>query len=230
VSGEHEARRTHCVVLFDLDGTLTWRDTLLPFLMGYLSRRPGRWLGLWRLPAAVLRYATQGRDRGLLKSRIIRLVMGGDTRRSVDAWAEHFVGSLKRRGTFRSAALTVLEEHRRAGDHLVLLSASPDLYVPRIGALLGFERTLCTEVAWRDNAGEACLDGTLITANRRGEEKCRCLAWLRTQYPDLPVVAYGNSDSDLPHLRQADRALLVNGNSAARRAATAAGIPVGDWR
>jgi phosphatidylglycerophosphatase C len=218
------------VALFDLDGTLTWRDTLLPFLAGYLARHPARWLRLWQLPVAIWRYAVSDRDRGLLKSRIIRLVMGGDSRRSIDAWAETFVGSLERRGSFRSAALTVLEGHRRAGDHLVLLSASPDLYVPRIGALLGFERTLCTQVAWRETAGGARLDGALVTANRRGEEKCRCLTWLRTQYPDLPVVAYGNSDSDLPHLRQADRALLVNGNSAARRAATAAGIAVGDWR
>jgi phosphoserine phosphatase len=43
-------------------------------------------------------------------------------------------------------------------------------------------------------------------------------------------VAYGNSDSDLPHLRQADRALLDNANSAARRAADDEGIAVGDWR
>jgi phosphoserine phosphatase len=45
----------------------------------------------------------------------------------------------------------------------------------------------------------------------------------------MPVVAYGNSESDLPHLRQADRALLVNGSAAARRCAAAAGIPVADW-
>jgi phosphatidylglycerophosphatase C len=218
------------VALFDLDGTLTWRDTLLPFLAGYLARHPGRWLRLWQLPLAVLRYAAGGRDRGLLKSRIIRLVMGGEARSAIDAWADIFVGSLERRGTFRAAALAVLEEHRKAGDHLVLLSASPDLYVPRIGALLGFERTLCTEVAWHATAGGAILHGSLVTANRRGEEKCRCLAVLRTQYPGLPVVAYGNSDSDLPHLRQADRALLVNANSAARRAADDEGIAVGDWR
>jgi phosphatidylglycerophosphatase C len=217
------------VALFDLDGTLTWRDTLLPFLAGYLARHPMRWLRVVRLPVALLRYALKDKDRGALKSGVIRLVMGGDPRRSVDAWAESFVGSLARRGSFRGAALAVLEGHRRAGDHLVLLSASPDLYVPRIGALLGFERTLCTEVAWHETAGQARLDGSLVTANRRGEEKCRCLAWLRTQYPGVPVVAYGNSASDLPHLRQADRALLVNGNSTARRAAAAAGIAVGDW-
>jgi phosphoserine phosphatase len=45
----------------------------------------------------------------------------------------------------------------------------------------------------------------------------------------MPVVAYGNSDSDLPHLAEADRALLVNGSARARRLAAARGIAVGDW-
>jgi phosphoserine phosphatase len=45
----------------------------------------------------------------------------------------------------------------------------------------------------------------------------------------MPVVAYGNSQSDLPHLRQADRALLVNGSAKARRSAAATGIPVAEW-
>ena len=90
---------------------------------------------------------------------------------------------------------------------------------------LGFERTLCTELAWRAER----LDGELRTANRRGAEKLRCLTWLRTQYPGLPIVAYGNSAADLDHLRQADRALLVNGNAAARALAKRWGIPTADW-
>jgi hypothetical protein len=115
---------------------------------------------------------------------------------------------------FRPSALAAVEAHRAAGGHLILLSASPDLYVPRIGQLLGFERTLCTEVQWRHVAAEEDrLDGALRTPNRRGEEKSRCLAWLRTEYPNLPVVAYGNSQSDIPHLREADRAVLVNGST-----------------
>jgi phosphatidylglycerophosphatase C len=135
------------------------------------------------------------------------------------------------RGMFRPAALAVLEAHREAGDHLVLLSASPDLYVPKIGALLGFERTLCTEVAWRTGpGGEASLDGSLVTLNRRGEEKCRCLTWLRTQYAGLPIIAYGNSASDLPHLVQADRAILVNGNATTRHSAKKMGLAIADWR
>lgn len=226
--GVSSLEHTPCVALFDLDGTLTWRDTLMGFLVGYAVRHPARWLRLWALPWALMSYAAHGRDRGLLKSQVIRIIMGGDSRGVIDAWADSFVGSLMGRKAFRPAALAVLEAHRAAGHHLVLLSASPDLYVPRIGRLLGFERTLCTEVKWQGNPPER-LDGALRTANRRGEEKLACLAWLRTRYPGLPVIAYGNSKSDLAHLRHADRAILVNGNADARRSAAASGIPVADW-
>jgi len=217
---------TPSVALFDLDGTLTRRDTLLPFLAGYAVRHPARLLRLWRLAPALIDYWLRDRDRGRLKSRAIRAVMGGDRRELIEAWAEPFVRSLGPHHRFRAAALATVEAHRAAGDHLVLLSASPDLYVPRIGRLLGFERTLCTELLWRGDR----LDGGLKTPNRRGEEKLRCLESLRSQYPGAPIVAYGNSDSDLVHMSRADRAVLVNGGGSARRHAAKAGIPVADWR
>jgi phosphatidylglycerophosphatase C len=212
------------IALFDLDGTLTWRDTLLPFLLGYARRRPYRALRLWRLPLALARY-WQDRDRGALKSSVIRTLMRDEKRSVLDAWAQNFVAELKRKQRFRPVALAVLEAHRAAGDHLVLLSASPDLYVPRIGQMLGFERTLCTEIEWQGDR----LDGRLKTPNRRGEEKLHCLTWLREQYPDSPVIAYGNSASDLDHMREADRALLVNADSAARRLAAKSDIAVSYW-
>jgi phosphatidylglycerophosphatase C len=213
------------IALFDLDGTLTWRDTLRPFLWSFLRRHPSRMLGLWRLPFALLHYLSATHDRGLLKSQVIRMVMGGASRADVDACADAFVNSLKPMHRLRPTSLAVLEAHRTAGDHLVLLSASPNLYVPRIGSALGFELTLCTEIEWQ---GDRLL-GSLKTPNRRGAEKSRCLDWLRTQYPNTPVIAYGNSNSDLDHMRQADRALLVNGSTAARSAAVRLGIPTATW-
>lgn len=214
------------VALFDLDGTLTYRDTLLSFLTGYLARHPARRSRLWPLIPALLVYALGGGDRGRLKSQAIQAVMGGEPRASIEAWAEQFVADLPGNGAFRAGGLAALEAHRTAGDVLVLLSASPDLYVPLIGRLLRFDRTVCTEVAWNGNR----LDGRLRTANRRGEEKVRCLALLREEFPHATVTAYGNSASDLPHLARADRALLVNGSTAARRAAMRRGIPTANWR
>jgi phosphatidylglycerophosphatase C len=213
------------VAVFDLDGTLTWHDSLLLFLMSFLRQHPRRWFGFWRLPFALVGFVARSGDRGVLKSQFIQMAMAGATRAVVDACADSFVGSLRPCRRLRPAALAALEAHRAAGDHLVLLSASPDLYVPRIARSLGFERTLCTEIEWQGDR----LVGALKTANRRGPEKLRCLTWLRTQYPGLPIVAYGNSASDLAHMRYADRALLVNGNAAARALAAQWGIPTSTW-
>lgn len=213
------------IAVFDLDGTLTWRDTLLPFLAGYVARNPSKLLRLWRLPGALLGYIFGGRDRGLLKSQLIKIAMGGDSKSAIDAWADAYVQSLNPKHVFRQAALTILEAHRRSGDRLVLLSASPDLYVPRIGQLLGFDLTICTEVEWR---GEH-LDGALKTPNRRGAEKLRCLQWLRSQCPGYSIYAYGNGASDLVHLKSVEWPMLVNGNYLARRQAARLRVPVGGW-
>jgi phosphatidylglycerophosphatase C len=213
------------LALFDLDGTLTFRDTFLPFLSGYVRRHPSRLLRLWRLLPALVEFAAGGRDRGRLKSRVIRTVMGGDHRAMIDAWAKAFTDRLAAHRKFRPGALASVEGHRAAGDRLVLLSASPDLYVPHIGRLLAFERTLCTEILWQGDR----LDGGLKTENRRGDEKLRCLEGLRNDYPNARIIAYGNAASDLAHMRRADRAVLVNGNAGARRLAARAGIPAADW-
>jgi phosphoserine phosphatase len=107
----------------------------------------------------------------------------------------------------------------------VLLSASPDLYVAEIGRALGFAETVCTGIEWVNGH----LTGRLATPNRRGAEKARCLAALRTEHPGLPVTAYGNAASDLPHLALAERGVLVNGPAAARRQALRLGVACAHW-
>ncbi len=107
----------------------------------------------------------------------------------------------------------------------MLLSASTDLYVPRLGDALGFAEVICTGLVWD---GER-LDGHLATPNRRGEEKVRCLEQLRARHPGVPFAAYGNAASDIPHLRMVERPLLINGNREARELAARAGIPRARW-
>jgi len=73
------------------------------------------------------------------------------------------------------------------------------------------------------------LDGTLVSANRRGEEKARCVRELLGGRYVSESFAYGNSASDLPHLKLVKHGLLVNGNSAARRQAARLGVACVDW-
>lgn len=213
------------LAVFDLDGTMSRRGTLAPYLMCLLARHPWRWLRVVRVAPSFAAYLVGRLDRGVLKAKLLEKTLQGYGRAELAAWTARFVPSLIARG-LRADALRTLEAHRRRGDRLILLSASPDLYVPAIGAQLRFDETLCTGLTWRGDR----LDGGLATPNRRGEEKARCILELRRRHPGLTLAAYGNEAADLDHLGIADEPLLVCGSWSARRRAARAGIPTARWR
>ena len=211
------------IAFFDLDGTITHHDTLFPLVLRLLTRHPGRLPRLLLVIPAVVRFAFD-RDRALLKQALLRATIRGLTRAELDATSREFVRATLAQRSFQDA-LAAIRRHREQGHYLVLMSASVDFYVPEFGRQLGFDQVISTGVAWNGDR----LDGTLTTANRRGEEKARCLRELVAERSDSQSFAYGNSASDLPHLRLAQHGLLVNGSAAARRAAAALGVAVAEW-
>jgi HAD superfamily hydrolase (TIGR01490 family) len=218
------------LAVFDLDGTVTRRDTLWAYALGFLMQQPWptltwRIVGLLRVVPPLVAYILRVADEGQVKAAFIKATLGGNTRSDIDAWTARFVPQLLERGLF-AAALQQIAVHRRQSDYLVLMSASTDLYVPAVGRALGFAEIICTGVRWDGDR----LNGELTTANRRGEEKVRCFTALREQHPGLAAAAYGNTSSDLPHLRLAEQGVLVNGTSSARLAAARDGITCVEWR
>ena len=204
------------LAVFDLDGTLTRHDTLLPYVLGYLRRHPWR---LVRLPAMLIplvRYLFDF-NRGAIKGSFIHVTLGGAARSSLQRWSEQFVRRLLQSGLHIEAHPT-LERHRRAGDRLLLMSASTDLYVPQIAAALGFDECICTQVRWR---ADERLDGRLAGANCQGEEKRRRLEAVLERDTPAAVSAYGNSRGDLAHMRLAQAAYLINGGPCVRTEAKA---------
>jgi phosphatidylglycerophosphatase C len=220
-------RRTGPVQLavFDLDGTITRRDTLLPYVMGFPTSTARKALGMLALIGTLFLFVVGRRDHGDVKAAFIHLTLSGQPRSQVEAWTSQFVPALLQHGLFADA-LRAIERHKQEGARLVLMSASTDLYVPAIGAALGFDEVICTGVRWNGDY----LDGRLSTPNRRGTEKARCFEALRTAHPGLTTAAYGNTASDLDHLRLADQPLLVNGSTGARRQAAQLAVSCANWR
>ena len=210
------------IALFDLDGTLTRRDSLLPYVLGFCLRHPRRLPLLLVMPWHVLRYLFVHRDRGELKQAFIMAGLAGASRDEIARWNQRFVARLLERGMHREA-LERLAMHRARGDYLVLMSASPDLYVPAVARALRFNETICTGVRWNGMV----LSGELTTANRRAEEKLRGVEALRARHDGSHITAYGNSASDVIHLRACDSAHLVNARPSAALEAARAGVAVG---
>jgi phosphatidylglycerophosphatase C len=226
VDDEHTPRGSdHRLVFFDLDGTITRRDTLIGYVTGFALRHPFRLLGFIRALPALFAFLLGDRDRGRLKGALIHAVMGGASRAAVTEWTMRYVPRLLASGIFVEAR-ECIDRHREAGDHLVLMSATVDLYVPELAAALGFDDHLCSGVQWSGDR----LDGRLVTANVRDHEKARLLQAKAARLPGRRIMAYGNSQPDLPHLRLADEAVLVNPGKRLRKAATGSHFRFKKWK
>ncbi len=189
---------------FDFDGTLTRGDTLLPFLRRLLGWR--RLLRvLIRCSPWLLAYALRLTSNHRAKARLLHASLAGHTQAGVEHAARAFVQH-ELPQQWRPWALQQLVQHQQQGHRCVIVSASTSLYMHLVGASLGVDAVLCTEMEVVDGR----YTGRMATANCHGEEKVhRLQAWLaQTCGPELPTQlhAYGDTSGDKPMLRLAQRA------------------------
>ena len=192
---------TPTVAAFDVDGTVTERDCVVPFMrqvtgarrvVPRLAARPDRLLPV-----------LARRDRDELKALAAAAAFRGH---SEDALAEHgeaFAATVCD-GWLRDDTMRTLRAHLAAGDRVVLVSASFEVYLRPLGVLLGVDGVLGTRLEVRDGVVTGALDGP----NCRGREKVvRLHEWLRstdTERAAVHVVAYGDSAGDRELLADAD--------------------------
>jgi len=164
-------------------------------------------------------------DRGAFKGAVLHTLFGGLPRATIERWATAFATAVVP-GRLFADALQTLQGHLSAGDHVVLLSASPDLYVPLIARQLRTHEVHCTAVRWQGDR----LDGRLAGPNRRDHEKARVLEALRAAHPGLSVIAYGNSPADLIHMRRCEQAVYVNASPQLAAELSGEGLRCVNWR
>lgn len=191
------------VAAFDFDGTLTRRDSVVPFLRRFSSRR--------RFATGVLRQTlrvlpmTVRRERDELRALATRLVFTGVPIEQVDREAEAYAVALADAG-LRDDTRKRLEWHLQQRHRVVIVSASYEQYVRVVADRLGQGRiaVLATRLAVAEGVCTGALDG----ANCRGPEKVRRLeAWLTAEgigRNDVIVHAYGDSAGDAEMLVWAD--------------------------
>jgi phosphatidylglycerophosphatase C len=194
------------VAAFDVDGTLTVRDCVRPFLL-----RVGGWRGLTtavvRRPTTSLKAAAR-RDRDAFKELLVGGVLRGRKVSQVEQLGEQFAEHVAR-GWLRPDTVSRLRWHQRMGHRIVLVSASLGPYLRPLGRTLGVDGVLCAEPL---RAGDEFADG-LDGRNCRAAEKVRRLdEWLaECELDDATVWAYGDSAGDRELLARADHPLLVRG-------------------
>jgi phosphatidylglycerophosphatase C len=216
---------TETIAIFDLDGTITRRDTYRAYLAGFLLRHPRRWLRAVPLAVAAILFAGRVIDDGTMKEWALYWVLAGADRAAIDRWNDRFIASCLARNVRRGAVMRIAA-HRRAGHRLILATASLDLYVEALAAELGFGETVSTAINWTP---EGRVAGSLAGDNLKGERKLAMLRRRLTAADADTAVAYSDHHGDLPLLRWARRGIAVNPTAALAAAAAREGFAVEDW-
>jgi phosphatidylglycerophosphatase C len=195
------------VAAFDVDGTLTRRDCVVPFLRQVAGTRH---LARQMLQQRVeVTRAAARRDRDALKAASAMAAFGGRPFEAVEAEAQLFARSVFETG-LRGDVVDALRVHQSRGDTVVLVSASFEVYLRPLAHLLGADDVLAARLEV-DSSG--VLTGRLAGANCRGPEKVRRLhGWLDERAGGrsaVHVTAYGDSRGDRELLADADDARWV---------------------
>lgn len=188
------------VAAFDFDGTLTWRDTLLPFLRRLLGTPTLLWV-IFICSPWLIAYALRLTSNHRAKAVLLQAALAGRTQAEVQRCAQAFVREYLPL-QWRPWAMHQLVQHQQQGHRCVIVSASTSLYMHLVGQSLGVDAVLCTEMEVVDGR----YTGRMTTANCHGEEKVRRLqAWLAHEFGAAPPMlhAYGDTSGDWPMLRLA---------------------------
>jgi phosphatidylglycerophosphatase C len=190
------------VAAFDFDGTITTTDSLRDFVHDTVGR--GRFaVGVVRASPWLIGLLARVCDRGAAKAHFLAMTLGGMTHCELEDAAQQYAAH-GLRALIRPEMAARIHEHKRRGHRLVLVSASPTLYLKHWAAGMGFDAVLATELEFRGDR----FSGRLASPNCWGPEKVRRLQqWFGSESPRV-LYAYGDSRGDQEMLALADHAWL----------------------
>lgn len=205
------------IAAFDFDGTLTRRDTLVPFLTAACGHgafgRALRRVGPLAVRARTGRLDGDLHHRDATKAALLHELLAGREAEWLERQGTAYADGLDAR--LRPEMVEQVAWHRDCGHELVLVSASLGTYLRPFAAAHGFDHVIAVELEVGEHGH---LTGNLSGPNVRGPEKAvRLRRWLGGDEPDH-LWAYGNSSGDRELLAMADSPVWVAGR---RRAAAA---------
>ncbi len=184
------------LALFDFDGTITRRDTMLAYLVhvrGWLGALPGVLLASPWVVGHLLGLV----PNTVAKERLLTAVIGGLPRRDLEAAALTFADRID--GWVRPGALERLRWHAEHGHEVWLVSASLDLWVFPWAERHGL-RALATPAKWEGDRFTGALGGP----NCHGQEKVNRVLAVVDPATFERRYGYGDSSGDAEMLALCD--------------------------
>ena len=180
------------IAVFDFDGTITRKDTLIEFIRFAKGSTALYWGLLLHLPWLVL-MKLRLYDNGKTKERVFSWFFQGMPVEQFNDLGQAFYQAQADKLIYSEAKKKILE-HKSQGDIVVILSASIENWVQPFASALQAEGLLGTQAEVQNGI----LTGKFATKNCYGQEKVnRLKTWLDANVKEqLYIIAYGDSRGD----------------------------------
>jgi len=184
-----ENKLTTGIAIFDFDGTLTKRDTLLAFIEFTHNKRRLYWELLLLSPQLILMKFGFGNNE-IVKTKLLDRLFKGTKKETLKAWAQAFCDKYFN-ALLRPAGLAKVLDLQRQGYRIILVTASVEIWVKPFADRMNVEL-----IGTKFLFNQQIFTGRLATPNCRGLEKVnRLKTYLKTEKLP-PFLMHGDSDGD----------------------------------
>jgi phosphatidylglycerophosphatase C len=192
------------LVFFDFDGTLTRRDSILPFGVFVASTQPARQLKIAHLLLLMTMLKSRMISNHVFKERLCVLLLKGQSEAAMDRIARAFA-EVRLGRMLNDPMVEALRRHRQQHDDVYLVSSNFSLVLRPFERLWNAQGVIATD----PEVVQGRFTGRILGRSCDGEEK---LSRVLAAFGDERVrsaTAYGDSRGDRPLLGYVKRAIWV---------------------
>jgi HAD superfamily phosphoserine phosphatase-like hydrolase len=186
------------IIFTDLDGTLTLKDTYTKFVLQNL--RVG--VVLKNLPTLAMMFVKHKlkiyNDDDVKMTTFKMFFEGYDRETSLDGFAEGILWNTK--------VLEQIEAKRKEGYKVIIVTASPDIYVEYVCKYLSYDGFISTKTVDNGRYLDGAFDGKVCNFKEKPKRILEFLAGEETSH----TISYGNSSGDFAMLEFCDESYFVN--------------------
>lgn len=188
------------IAAFDFDGTITTRDSLLPFLI-YSTGLKTTYLYLASLIPTFIGFLLHIVSRQQVKERVLTKFFSGLPISWIHGLGDTFSHSKALEQLIKPNALQRIQWHLQQGHECILISANLNVYLDPWAKRMGFSHVISSNL---ESTPAGLFTGNLQGLNCWGPEKVRRLQDLLGPRNQYILYAYGDSRGDKELLAFAD--------------------------
>lgn len=191
------------VAVFDFDGTITTKDSLLGFIQ-YSCGTVNFYIGILLYSPLIVLMKCHLYPNWKCKQKVFSWFFKGTPFPKFKKLGEDYAKELV--NISRQNVVEKVRKHIAKGSRVYVISASIDEWVRPFCKTLGVTDVLCTQIEVDKNG---IVTGRFITNNCYGQEKVNRLLIVEPERDTYYLYAYGDSQGDKEMLEFADNGTLI---------------------